>query len=109
MYYLIENTLRECQAGEWLGAKKQFVAILFNNCRKLFRHLRWILHKVQPLFKLTHSLNAPDWKNVILAHKGHAGFSVCKQAAGQAFHGNKANVIFPALFYKCNVSVSCKV
>ncbi|MBQ6546039.1 MAG: magnesium transporter CorA [Lachnospiraceae bacterium] len=28
MYYLIENTLRECQAGEWLGAKKQFVAIL---------------------------------------------------------------------------------
>ncbi len=28
MYYLIENTLRECEAGEWLGAKKQFVAVL---------------------------------------------------------------------------------
>lgn len=28
MYYLIENTLRECLAGEWLGAKKQFVAVL---------------------------------------------------------------------------------
>ncbi len=28
MYYLIENTLRECNAGEWLGAKKQFVAVL---------------------------------------------------------------------------------
>ena len=75
-----------------------------------FVKLRRFGHERKPLIELFLALHAPDGQHAReLGHERHAGAGVSEQAAGQAFHGDKADVALLAQGNQLKLAVGGKV
>lgn len=80
------------------------------NARTPFVKLRRFGHERKPLVELLLALHAPDGQHAReLRHERHAGVSVGEQAAGQAFHGDEADVALLAQGDQLKLAVGGKV
>ena len=69
-----------------------------------------MVHAGEPFLQLPFSLHSPDGKDIVVpGHEGHGGVVAVYKAPGQALHGDKAHVLFPAEPDQVIFLLSCQV